>query len=92
MATNKTGTVLYCGVTNDLQRRMWEHKHRTNPKSFTTRYSVNRLVWYECFPTALDAIACEARIKGLTRAKKDEMIRKLNPRWEDLSEGWEWGW
>jgi len=89
MATNKTHTVLYCGVTNDLQRRMWEHKHRTNLKSFTSRYSVNRLLWYECFPTALDAIACETRIKGLTRAKKDGMIREQNPRWEDLSADWD---
>ncbi len=90
LATNKTGTVLHCGVTNDLQRRMWEHKNRTNLKSFTCRYSVNRLVWCERFPTALDAIACEKRIKGLTRAKKDATIREQNPRWNDLSEAWEY--
>jgi len=89
MATNKTHTVLYCGITNDLQRRMWEHKHRTNPKSFTSRYSVNRLLWCEHFPTALDAIACEKRIKGLTRAKKEAIIREQNPRWEDLSADWD---
>jgi len=90
MATNKTGTVLDCGVTNDLQRRMWEHKNRTSPKSFTARYSVYRLVWYERFPTALEAIACEKHIKGLTRAKKDAMICQQNPRWDDLSEAWEY--
>ena len=51
-------------------------------------YSAHILVWYEHFPTALEAIAAETRIKGLTRAKKLEMIRKLNPRWNDLSDGW----
>jgi putative endonuclease len=88
LATNKTGTVLYCGMTNNLQRRMSEHRLKTNPKSFASRYSVNRLVWSECFPTALDAIACETRIKGLTRAKKDAMIKERNPNWQDLSEEW----
>ena len=88
LATNKTMTVLYCGITNDLERRMWEHKHRTNPKSFTARYSVNRLVWCECFPTALEAIACEKRIKGLTRAKKNAMVQEQNPYWNDLSADW----
>jgi putative endonuclease len=88
MATNKTKTVLYTGITNDLRRRMWEHKFKEDPKSFTARYSVNRLVWSEHFPTAVDAIACEKHIKGLTRAKKDAIIAKENPRWNDLSEGW----
>jgi len=88
MATNKTGTVLYTGITNDLERRMWEHKHQANPRSFTARYSVNRLVWSEHFPTALQAIACEKRIKGLTRAKKDAMVREGNLNWMDLSADW----
>ena len=87
-AANKTHTTLYTGVTNDLKRRLWEHRHPTNPKAFTARYSVNRLLWCECFPTALEAIAAEKNIKGLTRAKKDAMIREQNPRWNDLSEGW----
>ena len=88
LATNKTGTVLYCGISNDLQRRMWEHKYRTSPGSFTARYSVNRLVWCEHFSSAPDAIAAEKRIKGLTRAKKDAIVRGLNPRWNDLSADW----
>jgi putative endonuclease len=88
MATNKTHTTLYTGITNNLERRMWEHKFQTNPKSFTARYSVNRLVWSEHFPTALDAIACEKRTKGLSRAKKEAMIHAQNPRWNDLSEDW----
>ncbi|MEP6669991.1 MAG: GIY-YIG nuclease family protein [Chthoniobacter sp.] len=89
LATNKTHTVLYCGVTNNLGLRMWQHKNRTNPKSFTSRYSVNRLVWSECFPTALEAISCEKRIKGLTRAKKDAIVCEENPRWNDLSADWD---
>jgi putative endonuclease len=51
-------------------------------------YSAHVLVWYEHIPTALEAIAAEKHIKGLTRAKKVAMIRELNPRWKDLSEGW----
>ena len=88
MVTNKTHTVLYTGVTNDLERRIWEHRHKTNPRSFAALYCAHILVWCEHFPNARDAIACEKRIKGLTRAKKDAMIREQNPRWEDLSEGW----
>ena len=88
LASNKTGTTLYCGVTNDLQRRMWEHREKTSPRSFSARYSINRLMWCEHFPTALEAIACETQIKGLTRAKKDAMIREQNPRFEDLSADW----
>lgn len=88
MVTNKTHTVLYTGMTNDLQRRVWEHRNRTNPQSFAAIYSAHVLVWCEHFPTARDAIAAEKRIKGLTRAKKDALIRGQNPRWNDLSEGW----
>lgn len=88
MVTNKTHTVLYTGVTNDLQRRVWEHRNKTNPQSFAAVYSAHILVWCEQFPTPHDAIAAEKRIKGLTRKKKDAMICEQNPRWNDLSEGW----
>lgn len=87
MVTNKTHTVLYTGMTNDLERRIWEHRQKTDPQSFAASYSAHILVWCEHFPTALDAIAAEKRIKGLTRAKK-ELIRQQNPRWNDLSDGW----
>ena len=86
IATNKNATVLYVGMTNDLMRRMYEHRNKTNPKSFAARYNVNRLVWYETLPTAADAIAVEKKIKGLLRAKKVELIQQLNPTWSDLSE------
>jgi len=88
MVTNKTQTVLYTGVTNDLERRVWEHRNKTNPRSFASMYSAHVLVWYEQIPTALEAIAAEKHIKGLTREKKKAMIRELNPRWNDLSDGW----
>ena len=88
MVTNKTQTVLYTGVTNDLERRIWEHRQKTNPQSFAAIYSAHLLVWSEHFPTARDAITAEKRIEGLTRAKKDAVIREQNPRWDDLSEGW----
>ena len=88
IVTNKTQTVLYTGVTNDLERRVWEHRYKTNPHSFSSMYSAHILVWYEQFPTALEAIAAETYIKGLTREKKLAMIRKMNPRWFDLSDGW----
>ena len=79
--------VLYTGVTNNLERRVWEHKHSTQP-SFTQKYKVNRLVHFEEFSHIHDAIAAEKRIKGWVRAKKLEMIRAENPTMRDLSEGW----
>ncbi|HEY3899631.1 MAG TPA: GIY-YIG nuclease family protein [Chthoniobacter sp.] len=88
IAGNKRRSSLYTGMTNDLERRMWEHKHPNNPKAFTARYRVTELLWCERFPTALDAIACEKRIKGLSRAKKVAMISAQNPEWEDLSADW----
>jgi len=88
MVTNKTHTTLYIGVTNDLQRRIWEHRTKANPRSFASSYSTNRLLWYDEFPTALQAIACEKHLKGLTRAKKDAIIRTFNPRCDDLAADW----
>ena len=88
IVTNKTQTVLYTGVTNDLERRIWEHRNKVDPHSFSSMYSTYYLVWYEQFPTAREAIAAETRIKGLTREKKLEMIRTMNPRWYDHSDGW----
>jgi putative endonuclease len=85
IAGSKRRSTLYTGMTNDLERRMWEHKHPSNPKAFTARYGVADLLWCEHFPTALDAIACEKRIKGLTRAKKVAIIAAQNPEWKDLS-------
>ena len=82
--------VLYVGVTNDLERRVYQHKHKL-VQGFTVRYNVNLLVFYEVFPAAIQAIAAEKKIKGWTRAKKVRLIESKNPTWKDLSEDWEEG-
>jgi putative endonuclease len=81
--TNRSRT-LYTGVTNELERRVQEHKEGRG-SAFTRKYKINRLVYYEAFPTALEAIAAEKRIKGWTRAKKIALIESINADWHDLS-------
>jgi putative endonuclease len=76
---------LYTGVSNDLERRVFEHKH-PQPGSFTTRYRVNRLVYFETFGHVHEAIAREKEIKQMTRARKIRMIESSNPGWSDLAE------
>ncbi len=85
---SKSGT-LYVGVTNDLERRVYQHKTKANPKSFTARYNVNKLVWYELFSQVEDAISAEKRIKGWTRTKKMALIQSENPQFSDLSSDWD---
>jgi putative endonuclease len=76
--------VLYVGVTNDLARRVNEHKQGSVP-GFTTKYRVTRLVYFEEFADIRDAIAREKEIKGWVRSRKDRLIDSRNPTWEDLS-------
>ena len=83
MMCNRSRTVLYTGVTNGLERRVWFHAN-ANPNSFVNRYRCDRLIYYECFNTARDAIAREKEIKGWRREKKNDLVRKLNPAWRDL--------
>ena len=83
--TNQNHTVIYTGVTDNLQNRIHQHKDKIK-KSFTGRYSVNKLVFYESFNRIYDAIAAEKRIKAGPRAKKIELIEAMNPFWQDLSE------
>ncbi len=83
---NKTRT-LYVGVTNNLEKRVYQHKHKLFP-GFTTRYNVNRLVYFETFGEIRDAIQREKQIKGWLRVKKVALIVASNPVWKDLSEGW----
>jgi putative endonuclease len=78
---------LYTGVTNDLVRRVHEHKHGETP-GFTSRYRVTRLVYFEQFDRATDAIDRESQIKGWVRKKKLDLVRSMNPKWNDLSVGW----
>ena len=83
---NVSGT-LYTGVTNDLQRRIYEHKHGLVP-GFTSRYNVTRLVYFESTPDVHAALAREKQIKGWLHNKKVALIETLNPTWKDLSAGW----
>jgi len=85
--TNKARTVLYTGVTNCLSRRIWQHQNKIIP-GFTSRYNLNRLIYFEEFPDINDAIGREKRIKGWSRAKKIALIAQKNYRWTDLSKGW----
>jgi putative endonuclease len=79
---------LYTGVTNDLMVRVGQHKSGDDPKSFTARYGINRLVYFERFQYIDNAIAREKEIKGWLRVKKIALIVKHNPTWRDLSEDW----
>ena len=88
MLTNKNKTVLYVGMTNDIFRRVLEHKKHKNPTSFTARYNVDRLVWLEVFYSSDEAIAREKQIKAGSRAKKEALINLENPNWDDLWEKW----
>jgi putative endonuclease len=84
--SNKSRT-LYVGVTNDLERRVYEHKHKLI-KGFTSKYNITKLVWHESFPTIEQAIEGEKRLKGWLRSKKVALIESSNPNWEDLSQNW----
>lgn len=83
IATNKRNTVLYTGVTNNLSRRISEHKQKLVP-GFTAKYNVTKLVYYETFFVPEEAIAAEKKIKGWTRQKKVDLIRSINPNFLDL--------
>lgn len=85
--TNKSRT-LYTGVTNDLNRRVYEHKNKLI-KGFTSKYNITKLVYYEEYNDINDAIRREKQIKGWSRKKKIELIESINPEWKDLSEEWE---
>ena len=75
------------GVTNNLERRVHEHKNKP-VDGFTKRYNINQLVYYECCDNVNAATQREKQIKGLLRSKKLELIKTMNPRWEDLSKAW----
>jgi putative endonuclease len=78
---------LYVGVTSDLERRVYQHKHKLI-KGFTSKYNITKPVWYESFPDIEQAIEGEKRLKGWLRSKKVALIESQNPNWEDLSERW----
>jgi len=84
--TNLRNTVLYTGVTNDLERRVWQHRSGEGGR-FTSKYHATKLVYYEISEDATAAIAREKQIKAGSRRKKIALIESLNPRWEDLMPG-----
>jgi putative endonuclease len=84
LMANVSRVVLYTGVTNDLERRVWEHQNG-ECKGFTKKYRVNRLVYHETYNQVDDAIAREKEIKGWRRGKKNALVETLNSRWIDLS-------
>ncbi len=81
------GQTIYIGVTNDLTRRVWEHKSQT-VKGFTRKYNLDKLLFYVEFNNPAEAIAYEKKTKGWTRAKKDALIDELNPQRRDLAAEW----
>ena len=83
---NATNTTIYTGVTNDLIRRVYEHKQNMDPKSFTAKYKVDRLVYFEETSSSRAAIEREKQLKGWSRAKKNALVNGMNPDWEDLWE------
>ena len=84
--TNVTGTTMYIGITKDLVRRMYEHKNKLDPGSFTAKYDIHKLVYYECTCDVRAAIEREKQLKGWNRARKNKLVETKNPRWEDLYE------
>ncbi|OGE04317.1 excinuclease ABC subunit C [Candidatus Curtissbacteria bacterium RIFCSPLOWO2_02_FULL_40_13b] len=85
IATNKYNRVLYTGITNNLIRRLYEHKNKL-VSSFTSKYNVTKLIYWEAFDSPLDAIAREKQIKAGSRVRKLELIKSINPDFEDLYE------
>ncbi len=87
IATNASRT-LYIGVTNDLRRRIYEHKHKLIP-GFTSRYNIGKLAYFEAANSPNDAIQRERELKGWLRQRKVKLIESVNPDWNDLASGWE---
>ncbi len=81
---SNSAATLYIGVTGNLDMRLFQHGERHDPKSFVSRYNLDRLVCMESFPTARQAIAREKQLKGWSRAKKLKLIREQNPEWRNL--------
>jgi len=82
--SNKNSTVLYTGVTSNLKLRVEQHKMKSNPRSFTARYNLNNLVYYEQYFDVGEAIAREKQIKTGSRQKKIDLINSFNIEWKDL--------
>ena len=84
--TNTNNSTLYVGVTSDIVIRIKQHKEKHDSKSFTAKYNLNKLVYFEAFQMIGDAIAKEKQLKAGNRAKKVALIQSINPEWSDLYE------
>lgn len=82
--TNNRNTVLYIGITNDIKRRMYEHKNKI-VRGFTSKYDLHKLVYFQQFTKPIEAIEYEKKLKGYLRIGKEKLIFEFNPKWEDLS-------
>ena len=87
LLTNWNNKVMYLGVTNNLERRLYEHKNKL-VKGFTEKYNVNKLVYFEETQDVTAAIAREKEIKKWRREKKNQLVNRMNPNWKDLSSRW----
>ncbi len=83
--SNKRNTVLYVGVTDDLVKRVWQHKNKV-VKGFTEKYNIDKLVYYEIYENPEEAIKREKQLKGGSRADKVALVNKMNSEWRDLYE------
>ena len=82
--SNEIGSVLYTGVTNDLLKRVYEHKHHLDKGSFTARYNVEKLVYFEVTSNVEAAIEREKQIKGWNRKRKNKLVESKNTNWNEL--------
>ncbi|MFL5765987.1 MAG: GIY-YIG nuclease family protein [Bacteroidia bacterium] len=82
--SNKPNGTLYVGATSNLSRRIMQHKNKASKKSFSAQYSVNKLMYFECFEALDEAFAREKQLKAGSRMKKILLINKFNPQWVDL--------
>ena len=84
--SNNHKNVIYTGITNDLVRRVYEHKNHLDKRSFTSRYNVENLVYFEVTTNVESAIEREKQIKGWSRKRKNKLIETKNPNWKDIYE------
>ena len=84
---NATNVAIYTGVTRDLVRRVYEHRNHLDPNSYTAKYNIHKLVYFEATSDVKAAIEREKQIKSGNRAKKNALVESMNPKWEDLYPG-----
>ena len=87
IVTNPNNSVMYIGVTNNLERRLYEHKNKLID-GFTKRYNICKLVYFEHTTDVYSAITREKQLKGWKRSRKNALVETMNPEWKDLSEEW----